>query len=254
MRIQVFALVALVSLAAAGQTLSNERQPAGLSPAMAKTKSAMKQYLEDMTERRLAISTTVTEFDLTGATTRTHHYHRWSEVTSLKRMDDQGGIGATMRTRVDKRLRYFESTHTFSLVPVAEMMSAHPTPSGYMLDSTNAEANIRIRFISVEPEKCAAWRDEEKGLSFQLCGEGEIITDAAGNPLKTSFTAFGLPTNFDKNRRTLRSWSFEETFQTVPLPPNYSAILPQSLKSVFQTDQGRIVIESTYTLPPAKKK
>ena len=88
-----------------------------------------------------------------------------------------------------------------------------------------------------------------------MCGEGELTADAAtGQPHKARFTATGgLPAAFDKGKHTLRAWAFEQTFQSVPLPGGPDVTLPHTVKSIFQTERGQVIVEGTYALAPAKK-
>jgi hypothetical protein len=269
MRSLLTALIIMSGIAAGAQTLAvhPDRESDPDKAALARVKASMRQYLEDITERDLVVKETITSTDASGRVLKVEHRNRTSKGTSLKK---NGGILApSMRTQADMHfffspgpLFFFEIAHDGALLPIAVLFTseglaatgeeapAPPAPSG----GGPAALNQRLHAHWESRENCPQFDTNKHHVHVEYCGSGDMTFDLAGTPLSATFTSSKVPFELKDHTWLIKSWKFEETFQSVVIPEtSTTVILPLVLRSIYETDKGNIVIENTYALAPAKK-
>ena len=255
---RISAIVLLLALAAAGQTLSTPRktEPVGDAALNAKIKASMKQYLEDLTERDLVIKETITQSDLSGRVVKVDHRERKQKGTSLKKKE--GFLAPSMSTQADHNLFgspgplfFFEIAHDAAVLPLAVVLSSEDLVH-YAVTGSDEGGHLLLHYQS--QDKCVNFHTSRGNLQVEYCGWGDVTLDSAAVPQRATFASSKVPLQVKNGTWTVKSWAFEETFQTVA-PPDGSTtmILPLALKSTFETDKGNVVIENSYALAPKKK-
>ena len=263
---RVLAICVALALNCGAQSLSTARKPEATGDAalIARARANMRQYLEDMTERDLVISQTITQSDVTGRVTKVRHRDRKSKGTSLKKREE-GYLAPSMTVQADRSffgspgpLFFFEIAHDAAVLPIAVTLTSEAfsfKPSADSTGSTPPDQNRKLEQIEISyevREHCPAFNTRREHLHVEYCGTVNVVFDSAGMPLKATFTSANMPMNV--NTRKVVSWKFEESFQAVSPPESsLTIILPKNLKSTYETDKGNIMIENDYALRAAKE-
>ncbi len=246
-----FLLLLLLSATAGAQTLASRPNPGAETDALTRAKSGMKQYLEDLTERTVAIRLTISEFDRAGNPPKVEHHDRRLKGTRLRRTDVAFAPAANISA--DRRLLFFEFVHDAALYPAAIVLTAE-NYLDYAVDTATTEGDLHVHYQS--RERCLDVHADSQHISASWCGAGDMTFDAAtGLPKFVAFAATGMSQELKHGGWILRGWRAEQTFQSLVPPGEANSItLPKTLKTTFETDKGNIVFESVYTLAPEKKK
>jgi hypothetical protein len=239
----VFGIVLVATLACPAQELKPEDVVEGAA-------ASAKSYLRDTTELPLSVATTIQEFDAAGKLRRTRHdAHRFSIVQA--RPDEykaRTNVGAG--TFVFHHGSMMDQVYTDMVAVVAGMLLRADIREhlDFRISRPGAHPEFRVGFHS--PAACTDFVMKDRHVVLaNWCGSGEYAVDPAGYALQHfSFEAAGSPMIDGKK---LRGYRVEETFQSVTAPGVAKPfIVPKTITATYETEKGKTVLTSDFTLLP----
>lgn len=209
----------------------------------------MGNYARDISEIPLTVQSTVTRFDRNGkqrsSNTATH------SMQFIRRSYNGGEVTRRLHAhkpglhRISKdELNGDEATAVLALI------FDNGTPSAaYRYDVTEHVVSKRLEVNLGDSGECRAF-DPMIVDHRKWCGGGHLLLDSSTLvPLTATFKAGGFPQTFDNI--TYLSFSFKEEFQTVPVEASAQPLLlPAIIVLNYESDKGRTVVESRFSLAP----
>jgi len=219
----------------------------------------VKDYLRGVTENRFDVRCRISFFDSAGKLKKARNETHRLEFTrgSFKgnglseATDWSSTIAVTHASRATAGLQTFADfdgllTPFLLLVLQSNERGAKPQPSSL------TDAGLRVAYRS--NGECATFESRGTALRHgeKLCGAGEVLFSlGASVPLRTSFEALGLP--FQVGKRSVVGYRVEAEFQkAVAAGTDRPLILPKSAMETISFNDGRVVVESVYSLHSGK--
>ncbi|MFB3812844.1 MAG: hypothetical protein ACE14L_01935 [Terriglobales bacterium] len=217
--------------------------------ALEKFRSVLQNYLRDMAETPLEVTSTVRIFDLSGKLRKVRRNKYQFEVTSFRK-GGEASVSAHSKGLKGPSWQqmYTDSAAVFAAFAIAE---GHEAYSIEVHNTGGAPLAVLYRSAreckSFEPGPS---KDEQWRLAL-WCGAGQITFDKDDLvPVDARFEAAGLPQESGKN--TLRSYYVQQEFQTISLPGEKRPLcLSKKITATYGTAEGRIVVENEYMLHQA---
>jgi hypothetical protein len=218
--------------------------PAQVLAVVART---MGDYARDISEIPLTVETTVTKFAPGGrqrSTSTSPH-----SMQFVKRFYNGGQVTRNLQARKSglHRVSKDEVNGDEATAVLALIFDNGKVSNTFGYDFTEHVISKRLDLKITDIGECHAF-DPMIVDHRKWCGEGHLLLDSSTlAPLSATFKAGGFPQAFG-NVRYL-SFSFEEEFQTVPFDPGSEPLLlPARVVLTYESDKGKTVIESSYSL------
>lgn len=216
--------------------------------------AAAKSYLRDTTELPLRVATTTQEYDAAGKLRKTRRdTHRFSIVQA--RPDEykaRTNVGAG--TLVFHHGSMMDQVYTDMVAVVAGMLLRADIRHRLDLEVSRPGEHPEFLVYFHSAPTCAAFEMKDRHVDLsRWCGSGEYAIDPAGYFLRHfTFEAVGSPVIDGK---TFRAYRVEETFQSVTAPGVAKPfIVPKTITATYETEKGKTVLTSDFTLLPENPK
>lgn len=207
----------------------------------------MGNYARDISEIPLTVQSTVTRFDSNGkqrsSNTSPH------SMQFIQRSYNGGEV--TRRLQAHKpglhRISKDELNGDEAAAVLALIFDNGRASDGYRYDVTEHVVSKRLEVTVSDSGECQAF-DPMIVEHRKWCGGGQLLLDSSTlAPLNATFKAGGFPQTF--GNVTYLSFGFEEQFQTVAAESGTEPLLlPARIVVTYESDQGRTVIESRFSV------
>lgn len=240
-------LLGFAMLAARAQT------PPGAS-LVQRVAAAMRQSVRDAVEVPFDVRSTIRRYDSQGTLRKTsarkHHLQITGEKLGVRSIE-----GLHMRMRHINRgdFALLRDADVIAIVPgLAVAFAGAEEPRDLELEAKQEDKRIVVTYRVTHACKAFGFDDKEKLVRGKLvlvesCGSGKVVVDAATlRPVRADFEAAGLPVTSGKE--TLQAFHAEEEFQAAATATGAPLLLPKRVRMVYDTDRGRIEVESEFTV------
>lgn len=207
-----------------------------------RARKVMRQYLRDTTELPLNVSNTIEVLDRHsgGPPKRSQESHRF-ELTAVRKNNGKTTGQAFVR-KVNRKHFWQVANIDIAVLMAGFVLEPIPQPP---LESDSDAGTITFAFRS--RDNCSAFQPGLGGFQLaELCGHGQIVFEKSPfRPSRLKFIAAGLPVK--AKRKTLRSFRFEEEFQTISISGDL-LIIPKNARAEYEAERESIIVRSEYTV------
>lgn len=242
--------VLFVVVATAFACLAQELKPEDVLEGIA---TSAKSYLRDTTEVPLKVATTTEEYDSGGKLRKTRHDSHSFTIVQARPDEYKARSSVGAGTLVFHHRSMIEQIDADITAMAAGMLLRPGTRESfdYKVSPPQESPLFRLRYKSNRP--CSFQINGRHLKLDNWCGSGEYTAEPGTYALQHfTFEAAGTPVLEGK---TLKSYRVEETFQTVSMPGAAKAfVIPKTITVTYESDKGKTVLTSDFTLLPSGSK
>ncbi len=243
-------LYILIAAAALSCAVAQELKPGDVLESIA---ASAKSYLRDTTEVPLKVATTTEEYDTGGKLRKTRHDSHSFTIVQARPDEYKARSSVSAGGFVFHHRSMIEQVDADITAMAAGMLlrPGNRENFDYGVSPPGKGPLFRLRYRSNRP--CSF---EINGRHLKLdnwCGSGEYAAEPRTYALQHfTFEAAGTPVLEGK---ALKSYRVEETFQTVSVPgADKPFVIPKTITVTYESDKGKTVLNSAFTLQPDSKK
>jgi hypothetical protein len=234
--------------AAQPKPLSAQQLSESPTDALNRVSRSMGRYARDVSEIRLNVQTAVRELDTSGnekSRKTSSHFMQF-----VKRSYTKGSVLRRLQVRKHGLHRVSaDEMNADSATALLSLLFDKGAVSGsnaYNLVLHTLSRRLEVKIV--DGRLCEGFDPSVVPDTRSFCGETILSLDSTTlDPIAASFNANGFPRIFGKVR--YNSFAFTEEFQKVLVEGSAEPfLLPARVVVTYETDAGRTVVESTYSL------